>query len=151
MRYNHLVILAVGIMGFTSAAFAQGFTAQELDRMSKQNSEGRVRNFGPPPPLSSVPPDVVHQPPGIWVCMGTDEYIPILGTPQVGAPSIAQSMGQIAAGADKNGYTSVLVNEGKIGYVPKSAVKPYKNQFNPGATCSFLGVRQNGLPVFKVR
>lgn len=151
MRQTLFAVVALGAIGLTGAACAQGFTPQELDRMSQRDSEGRVRNFGPPPPQSSIPQDVVHQPPGMWVCMGTDEYIPILASPEAGAPVLAKSVGQVAAGADKNGYTSVLVHEGKIGYVPKSAIKPYKNQFNPGATCSFMGVRQNGLPVFKVR
>ena len=151
MRSIVLSLIALGSIASAGAAAAQGFTAQELDRMSQQNSEGRVRNFGPPPPISTISPDVVHHPAGLWVCMGTDEYVPILSAPQAGAPPIARSTGQVAAGADRNGFTSVLVHEGKVGYVPKSAIKPYKNQFNPSAACSFVGLRQNGLPVFTVR
>lgn len=133
-------------------AHAQGFTPQELDRMSQERlNNGQFRNLGPPPPQSSVPRDVLHQPQGMWVCMGTNNYQPILAAPRAGAPQIGIANGRVAAGADQGDYTSVLFHEGTVGYVPKSAVRPYHNEFNPRATCTVAGVRANGVVVFSVR
>lgn len=135
-------------------AHAQGFTPQELDRMSQEKLNSgayRDRLGGTPPPQSSVRRDALHEPQGLWVCMSTDEGLPILASPQAGAPKIGVSSGQIAAGADRGAFTSVLYREGTIGYVPKAAVRPYQNQFNPHATCTVAGVRANGVLVFSVR
>lgn len=149
-----LLATALCAAGLAGQAYAQGFTPQELDRMSQERLNSgayRDRLGGPPPPQSSVPRDVLHQPQGLWVCMSTAEGLPIVGAPQPGAPRIGVSTGEVAAGADVGAFTSVLYREGVVGYVPKAAVRPYQNQFNPRATCTFAGVRANGTLVFSVR
>ena len=143
------VLCTVALAG---QAHAQGFTPQELDRMSQERlNSGQFRNLGPPPAQSSVPRDVLHQPQGMWVCMGTNNSQPVLGAPRANAPQIGIANGRIAAGADQGDYTSVLFREGTVGYVPKSTVRPYQNEFNPRATCTVAGVRANGVVVFSVR
>ena len=109
------------------------------------------RDPGPRPAPSNQPREVLRQPPGLWVCMSTDQYLPILGAPSANARQIGISSGRIAAGANQGDYTSVLIAEGKVGYVPKSAVQPYHNQFNPRATCTVAGLKPSGVVQFDVR
>ena len=149
-----LVLLATALCTAVLAgqAHAQAFTPQELDRMSQERlNNGQFRNLGPPPPQSSVPRDVLHQPQGLWVCMGTNNSQPILAAPRPNAPQIGIANGRIAAGADQGDYTSVLFHEGTVGYVPKATVRPYQNEFSPRATCTIAGIRPNGVVVFSVR
>lgn len=146
-------VVALGLVVLAGAAHAQGFTGPELERMSRERLDsGAFRNFsaGAPPPRTSerVP---VRQPQGLWVCMSTAEYVPILAEPRMGATVLGQSSGQVAAGTDRAGYTSVLYHEGKIGWLPKAAVRPYRNEFNPRATCTVAGLRADGLVMFDVR
>lgn len=153
MRQMSSAVALLGVLVFVGSASAQGFSGPELDRMSKERLDsGAFRNFsaGPPPPTTSnrVP---LHPPQGLWVCMSTNEYVPILSEPRPGSPALGQSSGQIAAGPDRGGYTSVLYHEGKIGWLPKTAVRPYHNEFNARATCTIAGLRADGLVMFDVR
>ncbi len=153
MRQMSSMVFLLSAITLAGGAGAQGFTGPELDRMAKERLDsGAFRNFsaGSPPPTTSnrVP---LHAPPGIWICMSTNEYVPILSEPRTGSPVLGQSSGQIAAGADRGGYTSVLYHEGKIGWLPKAAVRPYHNEFNARATCTFAGLRADGLVMFNVR
>lgn len=133
-------------------AHGQRFTPQELDRMSQERSGAPPhRDPGPRPAPGNQPREVLRQPPGLWVCMSTDQYLPILATPAVNARQLGISSGRIAAGANQGDYTSVLIAEGKVGYVPKSAVRPYHNQFNPQATCTVAGLKPSGIVQFDVR
>lgn len=154
MRHILLAATLIGTAALAGPVSAQGFTPQELDRMSREKLDSgayRDRLGGPPPPQSSVPRETLRQPQGLWVCMSTDEGLPIVAAPQPGAPRIGVSSGQVAAGADRGAFTSVLYREGKVGYVPKAAVRSYHNEFNPRATCTVAGVRPNGVVVFSVR
>lgn len=126
--------------------------AETLDRLSQERLEGGAfRNHGSPPPQSSIPQERLRQPAGIWTCMGTPEQQPIYSAPSAGASEIGVTGGRIAAGRDQGSFTSVLFREGVIGYVPKSSVRAYRNQFNPSAICSFVGLRPNGTVVFSTR
>lgn len=143
---------AIYVLAATGQLRAQGFTPQELDRMSQQRNDALShRNPGPRPPQNGSQKEALHQPGGVWVCRSTDQYIPILAAPSPGASQIAISSGQVAAGANRGDYTSILVAEGKVGYVPKSAVRPYKNEFNPHAACTVAGIKPSGIVQFDVR
>lgn len=154
MRQILFAAAAVGTLALTGAVHAQqDFTPRELDRMSKERLDhGDFRNFAAPPaPPTSTQPIPLHPAKGLWVCMSTDPYVQILAEPRPGAPVIGQSVGEVAAGQDRAGYTSVLFHEGKIGWVPKSAVRAYHNEFNARATCTVGGIRPNGVVTFNVR
>lgn len=148
------VLLATAFCAATLAgqAHAQGFTPQELDRMSQERSDMLPhRDPGPRPGTNNQPREVVRQAAGMWVCMSTDQYVPILDAPRANAHQLGISSGRIAAGPDQGDYTSVLFSEGKVGYVPKAKVRPYQNQFNPRATCTVVGLKPNGVVQFDVR
>lgn len=153
MRRTIFGVIALGAMALTDAAHAQGFTPQELDKMSQDKlNSGAFRNLGgKPPPQSSVPRDVLHQPQGLWVCMGTGDYQPILASPTPNAPQMGIAYGRVAAGSAEGAFTRVLVREGKVGYVPTTSIKPYENKFNPRATCSIGGLRPDGSLVFALQ
>ena len=149
------VLLAAAVIGAATPAVqahAQGFTPQELDRMSQERSNARSHpDPGPRPAPGNQPREALRQPPGLWVCMSTDQYIPVLGAPSANARQIGMSSGRIAAGPNQGDYTSVLFAEGKVGYVPKAAVRPYHNQLNPRATCTVAGFKPSGVVQFDVR
>ena len=101
-----LLATALCVTGLPGHIHAQGFTPQELDRMSQERlNSGQFRHIGPPPPQSSVPQDVLHQPQGLWVCKGTNNYQPILAAPRPNAPQIGIANGRIAAGVDQGDIT----------------------------------------------
>ncbi len=153
MHHALLAAVALGAIVLTGAAYTQGITGPELDRMSKQRLDnGDFRKFAAPPAPSTVThPVPLHPARGLWVCMSTDPYVKILSEARPDAPVIGDSAGRIAAGADRGGYTSVLYHEGTVGWVPKSAVHPYHNEFNTRATCTVGGIRPNGVVTFDVR
>ena len=153
MRSRIMGLITVGVMAVTSAGYAQGFTPQELDKMSQESlNSGAFRNLGGrPPPQSSNPREVLHQPSGIWVCMGTGDYQPVLAGPDPAAPQIGIAYGRVAAGGSQGPFTRVLLREGKVGYVASASIKPYENKFNPGVTCSIGGLRPDGSLVFSLR
>ena len=128
----------------------QGFTPQELDRMSQQRMQemGRV-DHGPPPAQSTLPKLQLFQPAEPWVCKGTAAWQPIYASPSRGAPEIGKTLPAIAVGGrNVNGFSRVLANGGQIGYVPSEAIHEYRSDVKPGSTCSVEGVRANGAPVF---
>lgn len=141
------------VVAFSGVSYAQGLSAQELDRLSQEKLDaGAYRNLGGrPPPQSSIPRDVLHQPDGIWVCMGTGDYQPVLGGPSASAAKIGIAYGQVAAGGANGQFTRVLLKEGKVGYVESSSLKPYHNKFNARATCTVGGLRADGSLVFNVQ
>ena len=153
MRSTFFAAMTLGALGLAGLGHAQGFTPQELDRMSKERLDhGDFRKFAAPPAPSTVYQAVpLHQPQGLWVCKSTDPYVPILAEPLPSAPVIGQSSGRLAVGADRGDYASVLFFEGKVGWVPRAAVRPYHNEFNPRATCTVGGLRPDGVVAFAVR
>ena len=153
MRRTICGVIALGAVALTGAVHAQGFTPQELDRLSKeQRDSGAFRSFAAPPaPPRATVPTPLHPVQGMWICMSTTPYAKILAEPRSGAAVIGQSSGEVAAGADRNGYTSILYREGVIGWLPKGQVRPYQNEFNPRASCTVGGIRPNGVVTFDVR
>lgn len=144
--------LAAGI----PAAYAQqqpGFTPQQLDEMSRERMEhSPPRNYGPPVPQGMVPADNLHQPTELLECMGIKQWEPIYAAPSANSPVIGKTLSQIAAGGgSSHGFARVLNGAGRPGYVPVSALGPYHNAFNPGATCTLKGLRANGSPVFSIK
>jgi hypothetical protein len=128
----------------------QGFTPQELDRMSQQRMQemGRV-DHGPPPAQSSLPKLQLFQPAEPWVCKGTAAWQPIYASPSRSAPEVGKTLPAIAVGGrNVNGFSRVLANGGQIGYVPSETIHEYRSDVKPGSTCSVAGVRANGAPVF---
>jgi len=148
-----MLATAVVVIAACGHAHSQGFTPQELDRMSKERLDnGAFRNFAAPPaPSTAFTPVPLHQPKGIWICMSVTPYVPVLAEPRAGARVIGQTYGQLAAGEARNGYTSALVHEGVIGYVPTADVHPYHNEFNPNVTCRVGGIRPNGMVTFDLQ
>jgi hypothetical protein len=148
-----LATAAVVVLAACGHAHSQGFTPQELDRMSKERLDnGAFRDFGAPPaPSKAFKPVPLHQPKGIWICMSVTPYVPVLAEPRAGAAVIGQTYGQLAAGEARNGYTSALIHEGIIGYVPTAAVHPYHNEFNPKLTCRVGGISPNGMVAFDLQ
>ena len=154
MKVFRSFLLGVGLLMVASPAFAQMSKRelQELDRLSQDRSshEGPVLR-GRPPPASHVRPEALHQPSGLWRCMGTAQYQPIYARPSATSHVIGRSDGRIAAGADDHRFTSVLFHEGVVGYVPTSAVEEFHNQFQPSLGCRFAGLRTDGTVVFASR
>jgi hypothetical protein len=142
-----LCLLAVG-----GVARAQGFSGAELDRMSKQRMQALPpRNYGPPPPQSTVPVIPLHPSAIALICMGVTPYQPILAKPAASAVKIGTAVGTIATtGVSTGGYSQVLYKEGVLGYVPATAVHAYRNEFNPVTTCSVQGLRSNGVIQYKL-
>jgi hypothetical protein len=153
MRFTSSALIIFGVIVTSWSVHAQGFTPQDLDRLSKQNlNSGAFRSLGAGPPPSTIYQAApIHQARGLWVCKSTEAYANILAEPRPGAPVIGKSVGEVAAGADRAGYTSILVREGIVGWLPVSAVRPYQNEFNPRATCKVGGIRANGVVTFDVR
>jgi len=151
-RITMLATAAVVVIAAGGHAHSQGFTPQELDRMSKERLDnGAFRNFAAPPaPPTAFKPIPLHQPKGIWICMSVAPDIAILAEPRAGAAVIGQTYGRLAAGEARNGYTSVLIHEGMVGYVPTANVHPYHNEFEPATTCTVEGLRANGVVQFKL-
>jgi hypothetical protein len=153
MRRTIFGVIALGAIALSGAVHAQGFTPQQLDKMSQDKlNSGAYRNLGgKPAPQSSIPKDVLHQPAGMWVCMGTGDYQPVLSDPAANAPQIGLAYGRVAAGSAEGAFTRVLVREGKVGYVATASIKPYENKFNPRASCSIGGLRPDGSLVFALQ
>ena len=131
----------------------QGFTSQELDRMSQRRMQemGRV-DHGPPVPLSSVPKEQLFQPAEPWICKSTQDGLPVFSQPSASSPKMGETMSQIAVGGrSQNGFARILFPNGRIGWIPANQVRDYVNEFNPSATCQIKGVRADGGPVFSMR
>jgi len=147
-------IAALGIASNAVEAVAQSdFTPQQLDQMSKERQqELGQRNWGPPPPQSTVPQDNLRQPSKLLVCMSTDAWKPVYGAPSKTAAVIGKTLPQIAvSGKNVDGFTPVVFGAGQTGYVPADEIRPFSSSVNPDATCSIAGLRPNGAVVFSIR
>jgi len=157
MRISIIAVLATGglavVAGRAGAQQNQsGFPPQQLDEMSQQRQEQiGPRNWGPPPPQGSIPQDTILPAKDLWVCMSTDAYQPVFAEPSTKAPVIGQTLTQVAvSGPYVDGFAKVLHYNGKVGYVPKGEVRPFKSEIKAGLSCSIPGVRPNGTPVFDI-
>jgi hypothetical protein len=128
-----------------------GQLAQKLNKLSNENSAILHRNYGPPPPQSSIPPTPYTAVPGFWKCMSVVPTKKIHSQPSSSSRSIGITFGWIAAGPDVDGFTKVYYHLGKIGYVNSKYVSPFYDKYAPTATCTFKGVQPNGVDLFDVR
>ena len=152
MRIAGMMVLAGLGLAMAVQALAQqsgGFTPPQLDQMSKQRMEEQgPRNWGPPPPLSSVPSQNLHDPNGLVVCMSIKQWQPIYAKPSASSAIIGKTLPQVAVtGAAVNGFLPVLMGRGAKGYVPASEVTPFHSTIKPGLTCN-VELRADGSPVY---
>jgi hypothetical protein len=157
MRTTMIAALAaVSLTAIAAPTVAQqnqpGFTPQQLDQMSKERQQAiGPRNWGPPPPQSSIPKEHLQQPSKLLVCMTTDAWKPIYGEPSASAPVIGKTLTEVAVeGRAVNGFVPILYGPGRTGYLPAQAVRPFHSDLNAGATCTISGVRPNGAAVFDI-
>ena len=152
------VMIAMGALCLLAGAVPQahaqqqGFTPQELDRMSQERTKVfGPANHGPPPPLSSIPKQQIYQPKEPWLCKGTKAWQPVYSAPSTSAPQLGKTMNMIAVGGrSQNGFARILFPNGRIGWVPADTVHEFASDIVPNATCSISGVRANGGPIFSV-
>jgi hypothetical protein len=155
MRNTKLIVLAgVSLSVLGSQALAQqsgGFTPQQLDEMSKQRmQELGPRNWGPPPPQSSVPPQNLHQPGGLVVCMSIKQWSPIYAKPNASSQVVGKTLPQVAVtGATVNGFVPILMGRGGKGYVPAGEVTPFRSTIKAGLTCN-VELRADGSAVYDI-
>jgi hypothetical protein len=156
MRITGMMVLAglgLGLLGRQATAQqSNGFTPQQLQQMWERDQQGRPpRNWGPPPPQSSVPSQHLRQPSGLVVCMSIDQWQPIYASASSSSPVIGKTLSQVAVkGASKNGFVPVLYGPGRTGYVLASEVRPFRSTLDSAATCT-VEVRPNGSPVYDIR
>jgi hypothetical protein len=152
MRITGLMVLTglgLAVAGHAVAQQSGGFTPQQLDQMSKQRmQETGPRNWGPPPPLSSVPAQNLHEPSGLVVCMSIKQWEPIYAGPSASSQVVGKTLPQVAVtGAAVAGFVPVLIGRGAKGYVPASEVTPFHSTIKPGLSCN-VEVRADGSPVY---
>lgn len=136
-----------------SAPGQPGLAPQELDKLSQQRQdEVGPRNWGSPPPQSTVPQPAVQQPNTLLVCMGTDPWQPVYAKPSASSALIGKTLLEVAvSGRNVNGFAPIVFGAGKSGYIPEASLHPYTSSTNPGVTCQVTGVQPNGAVVFTIR
>lgn len=155
MRITKLMVLAgVSLSVLGGQVLAQqsgGFTPQQLDEMSKQRmQELGPRNWGPPPPQSSVPSQNLHEPGGLVVCMSIKQWSPIYAEPSASSQVVGKTLAQVAVtGATVNGFVPILMGRGGKGYVPAGEVTPFRSTIKAGLTCN-VELRADGSPVYDI-
>lgn len=156
MRITKLMVLA-GVSlsmlgGQATAQQSNGFTPQQLQQMWERDHQGQApRNWGPPPPLSSVPSQHLRQPNELVVCMSIDQWESIYSGPSTTSAVIGKTPPEVAVkGASINGFVPVLFGPGRTGYVLAGEVRSFRSTIKPGLTCR-VEVRPNGSPVFDIR
>lgn len=129
-----------------------GLTPQQLDEMSRQRQQAvGPRNWGPPPPQSSIPKENLRPTGTLLVCMSADPWQPVYAQPDTSAPVIGKTLPQVAvSGRSVNGFVPMLFGPGKTGYVPEAEVRPFQSDIRPGLSCTISGVRPNGSAVFDI-
>ena len=147
-----LIICGLAAVARPAEAQQSGFTPQQLDEMSKQRQQAvGPRDWGPPPPQSSLPKENLRPPNTLLVCMSADPWKPVYAQPNTSAPVIGKTLPQVAvSGRSVNGFVPVLFGPGKTGYVPEAEVRPFQSDIKPGLSCTISGVRPNGSAVFNI-
>lgn len=151
-RLRALIAAAVFATIAASHAHGQGLPdIKFLDGLAAQrNAEMRPRPDRPAP--VATPHEKLRSAGGLWVCMSTTPWQPILSSPYPTATIIGRTLPQIAASHGwVNGYGEVLAYNGKIGFVPSSQIRPYHSEVNASGTCTVAGLRLDGSPVFALR
>lgn len=128
-----------------------GQLAQKLNKLSNENSALLHRNYGPPPPQSSIPPTPYTTVPGFWKCMSSVPTKTVYSGPSASSPAIGITDSWVAAGPEVGGFTKVYYHLGKIGYVKSKYIHSFYDKFSPGTTCTFEGVQPNGVDLFNLK
>jgi hypothetical protein len=128
-----------------------GHLAQKLNKLSNENSAILHRNYGPPPPQSSIPPIPYTAVPGFWKCMSSVPAKTVYSGPSASSPAIGITDSWVAAGPEVGGFTKVYYHLGKIGYVKSKYIHSFYDKFSPGTKCTFKGVQPNGVDLFDLK
>jgi hypothetical protein len=144
--------LGLSVLGAQASAQQQGgFTPQQLDQMSKERmKELGPRNWGPPPPLSSVPSQNLHTPNRLVVCNSIKQWEPIYSKPSASSSVVGKTLPEVAViGPTVDGFLPVLMGRGATGYVPAGEVTPFRSTIKPGLACN-VELRADGSPVYDI-
>jgi len=140
---------AAALVITTDAAPAQTFDPTLIDRHAEERAAAR----GPQPPIQSmprVPPQVLHRPADLTVCMSAPAWSPIYAEPDQNSPVVGYAVQRVAMTKRlPNGFTEVLLVSGKgRGYLPSGLVTPYRNPLTPGDTCT-VALAADGRVLFR--
>lgn len=75
---------------------------------------------------------------------------PVLAAPRAGAPKLGDTSSVVIVASplrSENGYVSMLMLDGRPGWVQASKLKPYRSASNPSARC-VPSMMSNGQPGF---
>lgn len=149
--------VAIGLISSAGCAVGQtpanqkpGLSMKQLDNLANENSAILHRNFGPPPPQSSIPHTQYTPVPGFWKCMSVDNYKHIYSRPATSSPPIGETFSRLAAGSNIGGFTKIYFARGKIGFVKSKYIHPFYDKYAPASICQFKGVQPNGIVLFDV-
>lgn len=128
-----------------------GQEMKHLDQLANKNLSTTHRNWGPPPPQSSIPHTKFTPVPGFWKCMSVDNYKHVHSAPSASSPVVGITWGWLAAGPQIGAFTKVYLARDKIGYVRSTYIYPFHDKFAPTSTCTFEGVQPAGNNLFRFR
>jgi hypothetical protein len=143
------IAVYAGILAISAApACAQSDTVKMLEELSRQRNESlRLPPQTPAPqaPMPSLRPTSL-------TCKSTDPWQPVRAEPNASAPVIGKTQPQVAVtGQVENGFARIIFYNGKPGYIPAGAIRPFRSQFNPNAKCTVAGQRpSDGAPMFRI-
>lgn len=129
---------------------AQTFDPNFLDRMAEERNAAKVP--GTPIPLPPAPRQILTQPRRLLVCMNVPQWAPILAAPRPDAPVIGRTTNIVAATVNTTADYAEIVpfTSGRIGYVSKSLLTPFRSVVTPGAPCT-VAFASGGRVVFQYR
>lgn len=145
-----LTLAAVLATAALSPARAQTFDPDFLDRMAEERNAAKVP--GKPITLPPTPHQVLTQPRRLLVCMNVAQWSPILAAPRSDALVIGRTTNIVAASMNvMGGYAEVVpFTSNSVGYLPKTALTPYRSSTTPGAPCT-VAFNTAGRVVFSYR
>lgn len=145
------ITAALGLLGMTAPAFAQHFSAAELDRLSQERQqEVGSRDWGTPvnPPEQTNSEKPLPMP---ATCVSpTSETLPLYSAPTIHARKVGQAGSQLAVtSTEVNGWRQVLLNGIHTAWIQSAAIGPYKplNPEHP-VGCVVTGERADGTVLF---
>jgi hypothetical protein len=150
-----IAALCVVVLGGPALAQQAGTytpTPQQLDQMSTERMQAiGPRNWGPPPPQSSIPQENLTQPQELLVCMSADPWKNVYASPSARSRVIGATLPEVAVkGREVDGFVPILFGPGRTGYVAANDVRPFQSKLKPGSTCTIVGLRPNGSAVFSI-
>lgn len=129
---------------------AQTFDPNFLDRMAEERNAAKTP--GKPIVLPPTLPQVLSQPRRLLICMNVPQWAPILAAPRSDALVIGRTTNIVAATTNTTADYAEIVPfaSGRIGYVSKSLLTPFRSVMNPGAPCT-VAFALGGRVVFQYR